>query len=53
MSASLQGGCDGQIRQRIKLLGDINTLASAWTNAAARSRIVTLLAEEETKFTYH
>jgi hypothetical protein len=28
-------------------LGDINTLASASTNAAARSRIVTLLAEED------
>ena len=34
----------------MRILGDINTLASASTNAAVRSRIVTLLAEEETKF---
>ena len=33
-----------------RILGDINTLASASTNAAERSRIVTLLTEEETKF---
>ena len=42
--------CYGQIRQPMRILGSINTLTSASTNAAVRSRIVTLLTEEETKF---